>query len=361
MSIAESMPNLRGEIDAFDLELVTEFRDEFTHAYESITAALFELEQRPNSREHINQLFRTAHSIKSNLRMLSLNDLSEFVHAIENVMDLLRNGSLTFTHHIGDMFLLSLNRVRQEFETIAAGGPGKPSEIANLRDCINTINGESEILEKIAHVMALLDPGFVQASVAGPSPKEDDLVFLASLVHFVEGRALSPQGRTERILAMATDMNAAANRPIDPQQLAAAVYLHDVGMAFLPAELLKKQGGLSDQDRATLNGHAALGAQLLGQLGVWACASEIVAQHHERYDGTGYPNRLSNDQVCPGAKILAIADTFEAMTHARADGREKRPMLRVIAEVNAHSGGQFDPAWVDIFNRVVRSRYVKMS
>lgn len=85
----------------------------------------------------------------------------------------------------------------------------------------------------------------------------------------------------------------------------------------------------------------------------------MVEQHHERYDGGGYPCGLGQNAICHGAKIIAIADTFEAMSHARADGREKRPMLRVVAEVNAHSGGQFDPIWVEIFNRVIRLRYVK--
>lgn len=357
MSAAEPSP--REELSQLDLTLIRDFRDEFNHAYEVITSALFELESTPDGKEQINQLFRTVHSIKSNLRMLYLNDLSEFVHSIESVMDLMRNGRLRFTHHIGDMFLLSLNRVRDEFESFAAGGSGRPQEIAAIRDAINAIDGETNLAARILSVMALLDPSFLQTGGATNNPKSDDLAFFASLVHFVEGRSLSPQRRTERILAMANEMNAAANHIIDPQQLAAAVYLHDIGMAFMPSDLLKKQGGLTEGDRATLHGHAALGAQLLGQLDVWSEASQMVEQHHERFDGTGYPGRLSQDMICAGAKIIAIADTFEAMSHARADGREKRPMLRVVAEVNAHAGGQFDPAWVDVFNQVVRTRYVK--
>jgi len=352
-------PKTKEELSQFDLSLIRDFRDEFNQAYELITASLFELESKPDNIDQINKLFRTVHSVKSNLRMLYLNDLSEFVHSIENVMDQMRAGKLQFTHHIGDMFLLGLNRVRDEFELHAAGGTGHVDEVANIRDAINTIDGEQDIAQRVRHVMSLLDPSFLATGTAVASPKNDDLAFFASLVYFVEGRSLSPQGRTERILAMANEINTAARQPVDPQHLSAAVYLHDIGMAFLPADLLKKQGTLTAEVRAILRSHAALGAQLLGQLGIWSEASQMVEQHHERYDGGGYPCGLGQDAICHGAKIIAIADTFEAMSHARADGREKRPMLRVVAEVNAHSGGQFDPIWVEIFNRVIRLRYVK--
>lgn len=352
-------PTPREELSQFDLSLIRDFRDEFNQAYELITTSLFELESRPDNADQINQLFRTVHSVKSNLRMLYLSDLSEFVHSIENVLDQMRAGKLRFTHHIGDMFLLSLNRVRDEFEIHAAGGVGHTAEVAKIRDAINTITGETDIAERVRRAMSLLDPSFLSGGSPAVSPKNDDLAFFASLVHFVEGRALSPQGRTERILAMANELNAAAGQPVDPQQLAAAVYLHDVGMAFMPVEILKKQGELTPEDRATLRSHAALGAQLLGQLGIWSEASQMVEEHHERHDGKGYPNGISSGSICPGAKIIAIADTFDAMSHDRADGREKRPMLRVVAEVNAHAGGQFDPVWVEVFNRVIRLRYVK--
>lgn len=352
-------PKTKEELSQFDLSLIRDFRDEFNQAYESITASLFELESKPDNIDQINNLFRTVHSVKSNLRMLCLNDLSAFVHSIENVMDQMRAGKLQFTLHIGDMFLLGLNRVRDEFELHAAGRAGHVDEITNICDAINTIDGEQDIAQRVRHVMSLLDPSFLAAGTAVVSPENDDLAFFASLVHFVEGRSLSPQGRTERILAMANEINTAAKQPVDPRQLSAAVYLHDIGMAFLPADLLKKQGTLTVEDLAILRSHAALGAQLLGQLGIWSEASQMVEQHHERYDGGGYPCGLGQNAICHGAKIIAIADTFEAMSHARADGREKRPMLRVVAEVNAHSGGQFDPIWVEIFNRVIRLRYVK--
>lgn len=80
----------------------------------------------------------------------------------------------------------------------------------------------------------------------------------------------------------------------------------------------------------------------------------MIAQHHEREDGTGYPNRLTGDQICGGAKILALADAFESMTNRRADRIYKTSVTQAVRVINDNSGSQFSPYWVDIFNNVVR-------
>ncbi|WP_394392914.1 HD-GYP domain-containing protein [Shewanella woodyi] len=83
-------------------------------------------------------------------------------------------------------------------------------------------------------------------------------------------------------------------------------------------------------------------------------AAQIVLQHHEQVDGAGYPNHLTGDKICDGAKIIAIADTFDARSHERAHHTLlKRPLVRTMNEINNFSGTQFDPYWVEIFNQVV--------
>ena len=88
----------------------------------------------------------------------------------------------------------------------------------------------------------------------------------------------------------------------------------------------------------------------------WDQASYIVLEHHEREDGLGYPAGLTGAHICPGAKILAIVDAFEARTHERAYSTNlKRPFVRAVLEINRCAGTHFDPNWVNVFNEVGRS------
>ena len=85
----------------------------------------------------------------------------------------------------------------------------------------------------------------------------------------------------------------------------------------------------------------------------WRQAAEMVLQHHERMDGTGYPYGLKESEICEGAKILAIVDAIDARTHERAHMTLlKRPLLRAAMEIGKHSEKQFSSYWADIFKSV---------
>lgn len=79
----------------------------------------------------------------------------------------------------------------------------------------------------------------------------------------------------------------------------------------------------------------------------------MIAQHHETHDGTGYPAGLKGDEICDGAKILAIVDAFEAVILKHINRGKNRSVLRAIAEINA-CDKQFSPEWIEPFNRVIR-------
>lgn len=87
----------------------------------------------------------------------------------------------------------------------------------------------------------------------------------------------------------------------------------------------------------------------------------MVLDHHESYDGTGYPNRLSGEQIHPGARILAIVDTFCSITTERSDRSYKKSLLSAISEINANIEVQFDPKLVNAFNDVVRGLMMKQN
>jgi HD-GYP domain-containing protein (c-di-GMP phosphodiesterase class II) len=133
-----------------------------------------------------------------------------------------------------------------------------------------------------------------------------------------------------------------------------AVYAHDFGMAFMPLEILHKEATLTDNDIVLLRSHVMCSANLLQHMEQWRPAAEIVMQHHEAVNGSGYPVGMRDKEICDGAKILAIADTFDALTHQRASAlHQKRPIIRAVKEINDCAGKSLSQKWVEIFNKAV--------
>ncbi|MCW9017316.1 MAG: HD domain-containing protein, partial [Kangiellaceae bacterium] len=169
------------------------------------------------------------------------------------------------------------------------------------------------------------------------------------------------QGRTDDSLKLCEALNQEAGNLVDAQQLRAAVYIHDIGMAFIPAKILNKEGKLSREELIVVKSHIQVGADLLSSIPGWQAASDMVQQHHERFDGSGYPKGLNGKQINPGAMILALADTYLAVTNERSDRSYKRNLFSAVTLINGESGGQFDPELVEVFNETIRKLYLSPS
>ena len=120
--------------------------------------------------------------------------------------------------------------------------------------------------------------------------------------------------------------------------------LHDLGKLAIPEEVLRKASSLSEGERLMLERHPQIGFKMLESLGVEPVA-EWVLHHHERWDGAGYPNRLAGDQIPLAARIIFVADAYDAMTSERAY-REPLTQQDALAELERCSGTQFDPTVV---------------
>jgi putative two-component system response regulator len=105
--------------------------------------------------------------------------------------------------------------------------------------------------------------------------------------------------------------------PLDIEVLRLAASVHDVGKIALPAEILFRPDALSDVEYAVIKTHSSIGQAILERLESRFAVAEIVAQHHERLDGSGYPHGLRAAEILPAARILAVADVFDAMTSKR--------------------------------------------
>ena len=117
--------------------------------------------------------------------------------------------------------------------------------------------------------------------------------------------------------------------------------LHDLGKLAIPEEVLRKPTTLSEAERLMLERHPQIGYRMLESLGVQPVAAWVL-HHHERWDGAGYPNKLAGDQIPLGARIIFVADAFDAMTSDRAY-RRAIPKRDALAELQRCAGTQFDP------------------
>lgn len=143
------------------------------------------------------------------------------------------------------------------------------------------------------------------------------------------------------------------------ENLAQASLLHDVGNASLDERILRKQGKLDEDERATMRRHTIAGHALLSDAAVveqgrsvLAIGAEIARHHHERFDGAGYPDGLREDAIPLSARIVAVADTFDAMISARPQ-RAALERMAAINWITEQSGAAFDPRVVNAFLRVV--------
>jgi putative two-component system response regulator len=132
--------------------------------------------------------------------------------------------------------------------------------------------------------------------------------------------------------------------------IASAAMLHDIGKIAIPERILLKPGSLTAAERVVMRRHAQIGAAILGGSAVpeLRLGEAIALSHHERWDGSGYPQGLAGDEIPIAARIAAIADVFDALVHERPY-KPAWSLSDAVAEIASQRGRQFDPALVDVF------------
>jgi putative nucleotidyltransferase with HDIG domain len=124
--------------------------------------------------------------------------------------------------------------------------------------------------------------------------------------------------------------------------------LHDIGKLRLPPELLRSEKPLGEAERALLRQHPVFGLEMLKPITLLQDILPIVHAHHERWDGAGYPLGLKGDEIPLGARVVAIAEAFDAMTRRTPQGAE-RTRVDALLELERCAGTQFDPQLVTLF------------
>jgi len=143
---------------------------------------------------------------------------------------------------------------------------------------------------------------------------------------------------------------------LDEKQIESLKYaslLHDTGKIDIPLEILTKTSKLTAREYNIIKKHPIKGVQILRPLQVLKPVIPIIMHHHEKYNGTGYPSRLKKGQIPQGARIMAVADAFEAMVYGRPY-RERMDIGSALKEIKKKSGTQFDPKVVEAFLRAAK-------
>lgn len=345
-----------------DPEIFHDFCDSLDDYAPRIEVLVALLRQMPEDEAAIAELFRNFHNIKGDASMCRLMFLVPFVHAIESLLSRVRAKEWVFTPALADVLLLTMDRLLQTVDALKEQLPMRgvrlPELTASLeamlvlpanevgQACLQLVN----TMAGVANAVETLDAVDVGALLVDPG---GDLPFFRELALQLESRSPLFTGRTERNLQLVMLTNSLAGSPVDPSQLAAAVYVHDVGMMFLAESLWLHPGNMTPADRQKMRHHVDWGGGLLARMAGWPAASRMVLQHHEKPDGSGYPHGLRCEQIDPGAKILALVDAFEAVVVKQGVRGQARSILRAAAEVNA-AEQQFDKDWVGPFNLAVR-------
>ncbi|RKZ34187.1 MAG: HD-GYP domain-containing protein [Gammaproteobacteria bacterium] len=199
-------------------------------------------------------------------------------------------------------------------------------------------------LERSAHMLRRVLVGTVQA-----------------MARMVETRDPYTAGHQRRVAHLAVSIATEMDLPqetIEGLQLGATI--HDIGKNYIPAEILNRPGPLTDIEFELIKQHPQVGSDIVSEVDFPWPVAEMILQHHERMDGSGYPEGLSGDDIILEARILAVADVVEAM----ASHRPYRPacgMEAALAEIAANRAKAYDPEVADACLRLFKDRGYQLS
>jgi len=211
--------------------------------------------------------------------------------------------------------------------------------------------GGNQILLSSGVLSEPLDGGGIHGTYA----KRNGLSAVYALVSAVEAKDPYIYGHSRKVNTYAVALAEAIRlSPEEVANVSTAALLHDIGKIGIPDKVLNKKGKLSEEDCKAIKTHPKLGATIIRNIPHLAPCVNSILHHHERWDGGGYPEGLKGEEIPIEARILAIADTFEAMTSTRPY-RPALPLEEIIKEFKKGAGLQFDPKLLEVFIGIVEA------
>ena len=226
---------------------------------------------------------------------------------------------------------------------------------------INKIKGkyftkrDEEILEGMAAQVAVA----IQNARLYDRMREQFLDFINSLVSAIDAKDPYTKGHSKRV----TEYSVAIGREMglheeELENLEYMAILHDVGKIGIQDSILNKQDQLNDEEFDIMKTHTLIGAKILGEMKSLKELASGAKYHHEKYDGSGYCENLKGEEIPLEARIISIADTYDAMTTDRPYRKGLEHKV-AVNEINRCAGTQFDPEIVKYFNKIMKDRAVE--
>ena len=368
------------QLEAIGASALAGFFANFISSQQQIEQSLLMLEMSPQDDDLIVELQQGINLIQQSLKGVGLEKIEPLTISLQGLLQQIKLKNLIFETLLSDLILLAIDDIKIVMEKMIDAEDrcvivARMTRICESIDSISTVD-ELSRNTVIKDALLLLDPSMeiietnisdndslinlfskeipgIEELAAYGVEESDDFIFFRALATPLETRANYWSGRVHRMLRLALKMNDSAGRPVNPNQLAAAIYMHDAGMALLPLEIINCESKLTEDQLSQMQQHPIVGYELMRHMKTWREASFIVLQHHEQVGGGGYPYGLSDNDICDGAKILAIVDAVDARTHERAHATLlKRPLLRAAIELGQNEGTQFSEKWVTVFKNV---------
>jgi len=172
---------------------------------------------------------------------------------------------------------------------------------------------------------------------------------LYAFVETLEARDAYTKQHSARVTRYAATMAKALGRSDEEIEiLQVAANLHDIGKIGIPDHILLKPGKLTEEEYEVIKRHPLIGSHIIGHFDMWSKEQRVIRAHHERWDGRGYPDGLKREQIPYLARIIAIADVYDALTSDRSY-RTRMPVDKAVAILRENSGSQFDPEIAELF------------
>jgi len=204
---------------------------------------------------------------------------------------------------------------------------------------------------------ACIERGHLQATME--ALEQLDVGTLTSLARAIDAKSAWTAGHSERVTSLAVKIGHAMG--LNAQSLNIihrGALLHDIGKIGTPAAVLDKPGALDAAEIQIMRDHVTIGIRIIEPIACFRDALPMVAQHHEWFDGTGYPTGLAGENIDPHARILAVADCYDAMVSDRPY-RRGLTTLQAIHSIQQRSGTQFDPLVIQTFLRLADANELK--
>ncbi len=324
-----------------------------------------------DSEGHVDFSSMLAHveQIKTNCRATFIDPLLGYVNVVEQALREVYYHQYQDIPELTELMLLMFDEVRAATEEIHMRHSLDTVLIDEFKEGIKSLLSTSadempkvcsNLLQRFAyrvHPDTVFSASEIQVEVVSPShhyrtSDEHALEVFRDHAEASDNRSSFSVGRSKKIInaALAINRELPVEMRADSTQLIAAIYMHDVAMAYIPDAILFKEGKFSADEIMLLEQHPLQSSQLLSMMPNWQPAAEMVYQHHERFNGSGYPNGIQGNAICIGAKIIGVADTYYALTNKRPDRPFKKSSLRALLEINKHTGTLFDPYVVEALN-----------